>query len=55
MEDSNNHARCLIEVNNLVKVYVNPAGRFPALNGITLKLDAGEFVSVVGKSGCGSL
>lgn len=45
--------RCLIELIELTKVYVNPAGRFPALNGITLKLDAGEFVSVVGKSGCG--
>jgi putative ABC transport system ATP-binding protein len=53
MEDTNNQDRWLIELIDLVKVYVNPAGRFPALNGITLKLDAGEFVSVVGKSGCG--
>jgi putative ABC transport system ATP-binding protein len=43
----------LIELVDLIKVYVNPAGRFPALNGITLTLGAGEFVSVVGKSGCG--
>ncbi|MGD2057272.1 MAG: ABC transporter ATP-binding protein [Anaerolineales bacterium] len=45
--------RSLIELLDLRKVYVTPAGRFPALNGITLKLGAGEFVSVVGKSGCG--
>jgi putative ABC transport system ATP-binding protein len=43
----------LIELVDLTKVYVNPAGRFPALDGITLELGAGEFVSVVGKSGCG--
>ncbi len=49
----NDSERCLIELVELEKVYVNPAGRFPALNGITLNLDAGEFVSVVGKSGCG--
>ncbi|MGD8848662.1 MAG: ABC transporter ATP-binding protein [Anaerolineales bacterium] len=48
--DQNRH---LIELVELTKVYVNPAGRFPALNGISLKLDAGEFISVVGKSGCG--
>jgi putative ABC transport system ATP-binding protein len=54
MQNENvNPSHRLIELVELTKVYVNPAGRFPALCGITLKLDAGEFVSVVGKSGCG--
>jgi putative ABC transport system ATP-binding protein len=52
-KDNINSSHRLIELVELTKVYVNPAGRFPALRGITLKLDAGEFVSVVGKSGCG--
>ena len=50
---ANDENRSQIELIDLVKIYENPAGRFPALNGITLQLDAGEFVSVVGKSGCG--
>lgn len=54
MQNENvNSSHRLIELVELTKVYVNPAGRFPALRSITLKLDAGEFVSVVGKSGCG--
>ena len=52
-DESDSVKRALIELVDLTKVYVNPAGRFPALNGITLELEAGEFVSVVGKSGCG--
>ena len=52
-DESDSLKRALIELVDLTKVYVNPAGRFPALNGITLELEAGEFVSVVGKSGCG--
>lgn len=43
----------LIELRDIHKVYKTPAGEFPALKGIDLKVDAGEFVSVVGKSGSG--
>jgi putative ABC transport system ATP-binding protein len=53
MDINRDHNHRLIELVELTKVYINPAGRFPALNGISLELDAGEFVSVVGKSGCG--
>lgn len=43
----------LIDIHNVVKTYHTPAGDFPALVGIDLKVDTGEFVSVVGKSGSG--
>lgn len=43
----------LIDLHNVVKTYHTPAGDFPALVGIDVKVDKGEFVSVVGKSGSG--
>ncbi|PID85501.1 MAG: ABC transporter ATP-binding protein [Chloroflexi bacterium] len=43
----------LINIQKVVKTYHTPAGDFPALVGIDLKIDNGEFVSVVGKSGSG--
>jgi len=43
----------LIELRDLVKVYQTPAGDFPALKGIHLSVEPGEFVVVVGKSGSG--
>ena len=43
----------LIELRDLVKVYKTPAGDFPALNGINLKVGRGEFLAVLGKSGAG--
>ncbi len=43
----------LIEVQNVVKVYENAAGKFTALRGVTLAVNPHEFVAVVGKSGCG--
>jgi putative ABC transport system ATP-binding protein len=44
---------CLIELRDLVKIYRTPAGDFPALKGIDLRVGTSEFVSVVGKSGSG--
>jgi putative ABC transport system ATP-binding protein len=43
----------LIELRHVVKTYETAAGDFPALRGIDLRIDAGEFVAVVGKSGSG--
>jgi ABC-type lipoprotein export system ATPase subunit len=43
----------LIEIKNLHKVYQTPAGDFTAVNGISLDVQRGEFVAVIGKSGSG--
>lgn len=43
----------LIDLRNVVKSYATAAGEFTALRGINLRVDAGEFVAVVGKSGSG--
>jgi ABC-type lipoprotein export system ATPase subunit len=42
-----------IDIRNLVKVYRTPAGEFPALKGVSLTIDRGEFVAITGKSGSG--
>jgi ABC-type lipoprotein export system ATPase subunit len=46
-------SRHLIECRDLVKAYETAAGPFPALKGIDLQVDRGEFVAVIGKSGSG--
>lgn len=43
----------LIELRNVVKIYENAAGKYPALNGVNLKINLGDFVAVIGKSGSG--
>lgn len=43
----------LIELSNVIKTYLNPAGDFTALKNIHLSIDSGEFVAIVGKSGSG--
>jgi len=47
---SNNH---LIELRDVVKAYNTPVGDFIALDGVSITIDKGEFVAVVGKSGSG--
>jgi putative ABC transport system ATP-binding protein len=42
-----------VDLRAVVKDYVTDAGTFRALAGVSLTVDAGEFVAVVGKSGCG--
>jgi putative ABC transport system ATP-binding protein len=46
-------AEPLLRVRNLKKTYQTDAGAFPALKGIDLEIQRGEFVTVVGKSGAG--
>lgn len=43
----------LIELKNVSKTYSTAAGDFTALKDINLKVNAGEFVGIVGKSGAG--
>jgi putative ABC transport system ATP-binding protein len=43
----------LVDLCQVVKTYETPAGRFTALRGIDLKVNSGEFRSIIGKSGSG--
>ena len=43
----------LIQLKDVSKIYQTDAGRFVALENVNLQIQAGEFVSIVGKSGSG--
>jgi putative ABC transport system ATP-binding protein len=43
----------LVELHQVEKAYAGAAGEFPALRGIDLQLERGDFAAVVGKSGSG--
>jgi putative ABC transport system ATP-binding protein len=43
----------LLEVSNLTKQFSGPSGKVAALDGVSLSLEAGQFVAVRGPSGCG--
>jgi putative ABC transport system ATP-binding protein len=51
MSDATAGARPKIEVHGVTKVYAD--GGVPALDGVDLTVEAGEFVAVTGPSGCG--
>ncbi len=48
-----NNQRALIELRGVHKSYKTAVGDYPVLKGIDLSLNAGEFVSIIGKSGSG--
>ena len=43
----------VIKVNGLGKTYITDAGPFPALKGVDLLINRGEFVAIMGPSGSG--
>jgi len=43
----------MLQIRDVVKTYPGPNGRVRALDGVTLNVEAGEFVVVRGPSGCG--
>lgn len=49
-QHSNGH---LVDLRGVVKTYESAAGKFTALKGVDLQVNAGELVAIVGKSGCG--
>jgi putative ABC transport system ATP-binding protein len=43
----------MLSVKNLTKSFQSPSGTVKALDGISLDVDTGQFVSIIGKSGSG--
>jgi putative ABC transport system ATP-binding protein len=43
----------IIDLQHVVKDYPTGVGSFRALRGVTLQVDRGELVAIVGRSGCG--
>lgn len=50
MNDTQNN---VVDLRNVVKTYESAAGTFTALQGVDLQIEAGAFVSIIGKSGSG--
>ncbi|HNA89579.1 MAG TPA: ATP-binding cassette domain-containing protein, partial [Anaerolineales bacterium] len=45
--------RSIIDLRNVNKFYKTAVGDYQALKDVDLKIEAGEFVSIIGKSGSG--
>lgn len=45
--------KALLELSNVGMKFDTPKGQFEALKEVNLKIDSGEFVSLIGHSGCG--
>lgn len=45
--------KALLELSNVGMKFDTPNGQFEALKDVNLKIDSGEFVSLIGHSGCG--
>jgi oligopeptide/dipeptide ABC transporter ATP-binding protein len=43
----------LLDIRNLVTAFHTPAGRVPAVDGVSLAIDRGRALGLVGESGCG--
>jgi oligopeptide/dipeptide ABC transporter ATP-binding protein len=43
----------LLEISDLVTAFHTPAGRVPAVDGVSLSLERGKALGLVGESGCG--
>src|SRR5574339_1237710 len=48
---TNGHS--IVDLRNVYKSYKTAVGDFPALKDVNLQINAGEFVSIIGKSGSG--
>ena len=51
--DPHGFEKNMLELSNLTKVYPTPNGDFVVLENLNLKIKEGEFVSIIGHSGCG--
>ena len=48
-----NKSRCFLELSGVSIDFPTRKGPFRALNNVNLKITKGEFVSIIGHSGCG--
>ncbi len=53
MQKSVIEAKAVIEVSNLYKDYQTAAGPFPVLKDVSLRIDNGDYVAIMGPSGSG--
>jgi ABC-type dipeptide/oligopeptide/nickel transport system ATPase component len=53
MKPSTGHKQCLLQIHDLVVEFETEEGRIRAVDGVSLAIDKGETLGVVGESGCG--